>query len=149
MEYTTYGKMYTLVLNNDGKIECKELGIVGDGVEEVKAAIRSTIDKERSAPRIKILTFGDGFRKKDTIYFEGTTSGAKVGSSSYPQYWVSWKDERGKNQRGKMSGYYFFLDTEENRVILNRICDLRRSIENMEKEISDLNERLVRIGGKE
>lgn len=91
------------------------------------------------AKTVKVLTFGKQHRFGPR-YFEGTSTGAGDKWS----VWVSWK-ENGQPERAKLSRDEVWLDTTENRKILDKICEARRQrFESIGQE-NRLIERLTRL----
>lgn len=126
MEYKYGGKKFDIRLNDEGKIECRELGIVFDTVEEVKAEIRKQTEVEKKLPRTTVFfidRYGD-----NTKYLTGETTLKNANTarrwSSIKEVWVTWKDER-KTHRQKMYTDRVFLATDENRQKLDEYVRLK------------------------
>lgn len=126
MQYKYAGKTFDIELNDEGKIECAELGIVLDKVDEVKAEIRKQTEVEKKLPRIPVFfvdRYGD-----DTKYLTGETTGKNASASSrwahVKEVWVTWKDER-KTHRQKMFSDRVYPATEENRQKLDKYVKLK------------------------
>ncbi len=144
MLYKYKGKVYRLGLNDDsGKVYCHadELGTIeADTAAEVQAKIRKAYDAAHDPKqKIKVLTFGEYWHADDTTqYFEGTITG----NEDHGQYWMSYKDEDGDSRRVKTQPSHFWLDTPENRALLNQIVAHRKAIEEIRSQIDILHDQL-------
>jgi len=127
-------------LNDDGKIECSELGIVGDTVDDVKKAIREATKKEAALPKIKIIYFG-GWGNSGELKEGTTTAKAEIGSYGGTAYvWVT----SGK-KREKKSSREIYLDTPENRDIVTRYLELLDQAEKLNEQAGDLRDTLKTV----
>ena len=129
MDYKYSGKEYRIEVNDDGKIECRELGIIGETVDAVKTSIRETVTKESKLPRVPVLFFDrwDGY---DLVEGTSNLKDAETRYSGGNSYiWVSWKDKKGKPDRAKLNTYGVYTDTPENRAIIAQYVELKKRIE--------------------
>ena len=141
MNFKYKGKTYFLDLNAEGKVVNRELEIEGDTTAEVQAKIRKHVDAERSQKdKIKILTFGEWHGATETEYYEGTTTG--IGDRW--GIWVSWRED-GESRRAKMARHKFWLDTPENRAVLDKICEIRKRIQDLGEQENALSEQLTTL----
>ena len=142
MVYKYSGKEYRININDAGLIECDELGITGETVDAVKTAIRETAIKENKLPRVPVLFFEkwDGY-----ILIEGFSNLKKADTRYYRNnayIWVSWKDSKGKPDRSKMGCAGVYVDTPANREIIAQYFELKKQIEVLNNQASELKQSL-------
>lgn len=141
MEYKYGGKSFTLRLDDHGMIENDDFGIKAKSVEEVKAKIREQVEKEKALPRVNVLFFERyGGNDKDH-YLNGTSTLKDANTSRYGSYhevWVSFKSERGGNEREKRYTTDIYLDTPENRKILDEYVAMQKQIQELREVASEL-----------
>lgn len=137
-------RKYDISLNDDGKIECRELDIVGDTVDDVKKAIRATETVQAAKPKIKILHNDSTFSFGVIHYTEGTTTG-RVTSDKYERVWITYVNRKGQQKREKVSADFIVLDTPENREVISQIESLSQQNVDLESQISELRDKLKRL----
>lgn len=136
-------KGHAIGLTDEGRIECAELGIVGDTLDEVKKAIRATETKVAKLPMVDVW-FKYGYGNGYTL-IQGKTNQKRVGwNNNY--VWVSYKDDRGKNHREKVYVTNTFLDTSENRELIERLNYLAKSKSDLEDDIDEIMGKLEIVG---
>jgi hypothetical protein len=145
MTVKVQGREFVLSLEEDGNIWCKELGLFAATHKEVKEQIKLQVDKEQAAPKIKILTRGGRHWTDKITYFPGTARDVPV--DRYGYRWVSWQErEGGPAKRKKVSADSVWLDTPENRALLDEIANKARKIDEIEADIKKLEAKLTSIG---
>ena len=141
MDYKYKGKTYDLRLNQDGKIECVEMGIVADTVDQVKDLIRQEMIVEKAAPKINVL-FWTGDEPKQVC--EGKTTGAV---DRFQRVYVSWKNENGRNCREPKFFDAVYTDTPANRETMKKIIALQEKQFELQRQESELDDALVNFLG--
>lgn len=144
--YRYKGKAYEIGLNQAEKFECDcgDMEIERDTVAEVEAEIRRQVDAEKNVPQAVVLTFGEqrwGHDNYET-YREGKARPINVGSIRWPEYWVSWKDSKGRSERAKMAATKVYADTPENRATMDAVVINGKKINELENEQKKLIESL-------
>lgn len=132
---------HNIGLMEDGRLSCRELGLVTNTLEEMKAAIR-----ERETKRTKLPKFDVWFKSRwgDQQYQLGTTTGLGVGFRG-TEVWVSWKGDRGDNEKKMINADSVYPDTPENRSVIEQINALYRNIRDLNKQIDALHEQLSEV----
>lgn len=142
MEYKYSGRTYSILLADDGLIECYDLGIKAPTAEDVKKAIREQVVKDKALPRINVFWFRKyGGRDLST----GTTSGKNAGSRNWKELWVSGTDEDGDPVREKKDADGVYLDTPENRATLDKYLAIKEQAHKLEEEADNLKASLVTV----
>ena len=138
------GREYILSLEEDAQIWCKELGISGPNVQNVKEQVKAQVDKEKAAPKVKILSRGNNHWNDKTEYFEGTARDVPADRHGYR--WITWQDKKNQAKRRKVSITNVWLDTPENRSTLDLIATLAKQVDEIEDQIRELESQLTRLG---
>ena len=145
MEHRYKGKSYRLQLNNAGLIVNEDFGIAAVTAAEVKKMIEQKVDASKKVEPVSVLISGGRYDNEIRSYTEAKAKPINVGNSKYPEVWVSWKDRHGDNQRAKKNTYSVYLDTTENRKLLDEIVDVRRQVEILRQRESELIQALQRL----
>lgn len=144
MEYKYAGKSFEIEWNDDGKFECRELGVICDSPEEVRARVRELAEKEQKLPRVKVLMVSNG------KMIEGFSNLKIVPGARYygnrTEVWVSWK-EKNNNERRKKYTEDVFTDTPENRAKIAEYCNLLKQIDQLKNKASDMEDTFEIVTG--
>jgi hypothetical protein len=144
--FTANGREYSFILESDGLIHQKDLGLKDETIEGLKEKVKASIKEEKSRPRIPVIILGDRWG-----YLDEATPGSASGKADRNGYrWVSYDGrEGGRKKRQTISDKYLALDTPANREIVEIMKGLTRRITELTQQQKLLREKLQMIGEPE
>jgi hypothetical protein len=144
--FTTQGREYSFVLESDGLIHVKDLGLKDATIEGLQEKVKAHVRAEKNLPRIPVIILGDRWG-----YLDEATPGSASGRADRNGYrWVSYDGrEGGRKKRQTFSDKYLALDTPANREIVEIMKGLTRRITELTQQQKLLREQLQMIGEQE
>jgi hypothetical protein len=139
--FKTQGREYSLTLESDGLLHCKDLGISAEKLADLQALVTEHVKTERKAPRIPVLILDNRYN-----YVVGYTEGSASSKQDRHGYrWVSYKNGDGKTKRATFDSSRLYLDTPENRALADRLVLIGNSIQARISESRTVQGQMVNV----
>ena len=140
--FRTQGREYTFRLEDDGLIHCGDLNLKAETVEALKPLVVAAVKEEKKIPRIPVILLETRWHNVSTFVY-----GLASGQPDHQGYrWVSFKDDDGRQRRGKFGKGALYLDTPENRQLTDNIVSTQREINSLKKYVDDIKSQMPKVG---
>lgn len=140
--FKTQGREFDFRLGEDGLIHCSDLNLKAETVEALKPLVVAAVKEEKKLPRVPVILFEARWHNVSTVAY-----GSASGKTDHQGYrWVSFKDDDGRQRRGKFGKGSLFLDTPENRQLADNVISTRREIASLQKYIEDIKSQMPKVG---